>query len=802
MRKYVFIVRFFFDVFSSIVNFIDYISAQTRNTKIKSYDKIQELNKNFEQVGRENRLFETLKVNSDEVRLAVVECLNNIDLNQFKASEIGRMVQLLGSYKNPTAGKTEIVLGKLFWLFSKIVMDMTKDVGEEFRKTQARATIKDCIEILVRNQMRIVEKEELDEKEFLSVSSVFFLKCCSQFPELARIISESTKEYCLVLKADEDADKMEPGPSAGSKYESDHISVEVEQTALGSTVHNSLAVFLSANTLDQYSPVCFRVLSSLADVLGCNKVYEIPPVFQETDEEKVGEDKIELMKTYLKDSLVNREHAEEKHWIELTDAWDRAKNFGDKKTEFNKQIKIFLDSGMLEILLNYLIGNCAHRSTQNLVKFLEEFSGDKLKSLKLTGQIIKQVNYLQELYIEKKNEMTKEKGNEEKADSKNGVSSVNLIINELSKETLACDKASGSDEIIDRGISLQIDASKKIKVAPTVGDGKTNTYKSKKMRALTLVAFMRCIFNVYAYADSKGRNEVVKMLRDKRSLIILTKLCFTTDWLDANIGAKYLRLCQFALKLNFETNFTDAYSMELNEICCIAARDIMQFMFNRLKNEDKVPFTNKENVLLVELGRFSTLLFQQITYMPFFSLERILLRGEKPNQVSVEDEAAKLFIVPAKLKKHKIHLPTLQCTCAEYTLQNLLPYKSMYTFSLMLFYYTRKLEELRKATDSKDKLQLLDRIEDARTSTIATLGKYVAMCKTERYLFLEEINKQCIFEKKYIRKSYIQEILTRMLNEFITARLVIMIDKILGSLYLHRHFKRKRRKREALFYVS
>lgn len=60
--------------------------------------------------GREIALFNCLQVPNDEVRLAVVRCLNNVPLSEFDNEEIATLNKLLGSYKNIGAGQTELVL--------------------------------------------------------------------------------------------------------------------------------------------------------------------------------------------------------------------------------------------------------------------------------------------------------------------------------------------------------------------------------------------------------------------------------------------------------------------------------------------------------------------------------------------------------------------------------------------------------------------------------------------------------------------------------------------------------------------
>jgi hypothetical protein len=70
--------------------------------------------------GRESALFNCLEVPSDEVRLAVVECLYSVPLADFDQEETSTILRLLSSCKNIGAGRTELVLAKLLFLLTRL----------------------------------------------------------------------------------------------------------------------------------------------------------------------------------------------------------------------------------------------------------------------------------------------------------------------------------------------------------------------------------------------------------------------------------------------------------------------------------------------------------------------------------------------------------------------------------------------------------------------------------------------------------------------------------------------------------
>jgi hypothetical protein len=103
---------------------------------------------------RETALFNCLEVPNDEVKLAVVNCLNNVPLSEFDTEEIATIIRLLGSYKNIGAGKTEYVLSKIFWMLMKLVNEKEADSGKNFRMKFGEKAVNEALDILIRNLSR------------------------------------------------------------------------------------------------------------------------------------------------------------------------------------------------------------------------------------------------------------------------------------------------------------------------------------------------------------------------------------------------------------------------------------------------------------------------------------------------------------------------------------------------------------------------------------------------------------------------------------------------------------------------
>lgn len=96
-------------------------------------------------------MFFCLEVPNDEVKLAVVECLNNVPLSEFDTEEIATITRLLGTYKNIGAGKTEFVLSKIFWILIKLTVENEADAGKNFRRKFGERAVGEALDILIRN---------------------------------------------------------------------------------------------------------------------------------------------------------------------------------------------------------------------------------------------------------------------------------------------------------------------------------------------------------------------------------------------------------------------------------------------------------------------------------------------------------------------------------------------------------------------------------------------------------------------------------------------------------------------------
>ncbi len=172
-------------LFISIIKLINFFCEESE--KSTSQPIFNEVSQSLNENQREAALFNCLEVPNDNVKLAVVECLNNVPLSEFDNEEIATIIRLLGSQKNIGAGKTEFVLSKIFWIITKMTRDKDNDSGKSFRAKFGEKAISEALEILIRNLSRQVDDEDEGfEKLALSLSIVHFLKACSANAELRR----------------------------------------------------------------------------------------------------------------------------------------------------------------------------------------------------------------------------------------------------------------------------------------------------------------------------------------------------------------------------------------------------------------------------------------------------------------------------------------------------------------------------------------------------------------------------------------------------------------------------------------
>ena len=221
---------------------------------------------------REKYLFASLAVPSDIVRLAAVQCLLNVPLDELDADEIAHLMNMLADVTDVSVGRTEEVLASSFEILSKLNASPSK--GPEFRAVHGARAVEVCFFVLERNAIRDTggSESETKEKAVLSEGCVRFLETCSTATRPPLLVDALTSRKCretmlrVLVCEDSFASsvRVNPRKEAGETARADHYPIRVEDTATGRKADALLEVMRQVSAT---GPVMPRVMRRLADVL-------------------------------------------------------------------------------------------------------------------------------------------------------------------------------------------------------------------------------------------------------------------------------------------------------------------------------------------------------------------------------------------------------------------------------------------------------------------------------------------------------------------------------------------------------
>jgi len=97
------------NLFIAIIKLITFVCKYSNITG-HIQEKCLELSDGLNKSGRETILFSCLVMPSDDVKLAVARCLDEVSVKEIEADEMAYFSRLLSNYKNLGAGKTEEVI--------------------------------------------------------------------------------------------------------------------------------------------------------------------------------------------------------------------------------------------------------------------------------------------------------------------------------------------------------------------------------------------------------------------------------------------------------------------------------------------------------------------------------------------------------------------------------------------------------------------------------------------------------------------------------------------------------------------
>ena len=105
------------------------------------------LNKN----DREKYLFQCFSIPNDEIKLALVNCVLHVPLEQLDIEEINYLMTSIRESKNIGAGKAEEIISIIFLIFINLIKDNENAASRSFRVKYGKDAIEHCLKILLKN---------------------------------------------------------------------------------------------------------------------------------------------------------------------------------------------------------------------------------------------------------------------------------------------------------------------------------------------------------------------------------------------------------------------------------------------------------------------------------------------------------------------------------------------------------------------------------------------------------------------------------------------------------------------------
>ena len=168
------------ELFISIINLVRYCCLEEQTNDQNSL--FDQLSAHMNNMGRETVLFNCLMIPDDLVKLAVVQCIFVVPLDEFESDEISQLAKIISSTSNIGKGKTELIVAVIFWIFCKLVIgDIDVMEGcQVFQVKFGEKMLGEALNILQKNSSRVVEEDAEDmEKYALSISILCFIKNAS-----------------------------------------------------------------------------------------------------------------------------------------------------------------------------------------------------------------------------------------------------------------------------------------------------------------------------------------------------------------------------------------------------------------------------------------------------------------------------------------------------------------------------------------------------------------------------------------------------------------------------------------------
>mmetsp|Transcript_21913 Transcript_21913/g.50031 ORF Transcript_21913/g.50031 Transcript_21913/m.50031 type:complete len:1835 (+) Transcript_21913:112-5616(+) len=252
------------DAFMAIIGLIEFFMEAEQGRDPNSEpdarsNLIESVNEMMNKQNRETILLGLLIVPLDSVKTAVMHAITKVPIKQLDREELGLIIKLLLETRNISAGNLEDMLCKAVTLLERVASSPEAQ-GAQFRQYQGEQAVLASHGVLMRNAQRSTygsEEEEI-EKSKLSLAIISFLRTCSRYTSLRKVMQTNQRikeSFPELLKLEEEL--VTPTMP----------NVAIEDTWIGRSV-GSLMECLSPGprALQNDKKQALRVLIRLADI--------------------------------------------------------------------------------------------------------------------------------------------------------------------------------------------------------------------------------------------------------------------------------------------------------------------------------------------------------------------------------------------------------------------------------------------------------------------------------------------------------------------------------------------------------
>ena len=135
----------------------------------------------------------------------------------------------------------------------------------------------------------------------------------------------------------------------------------------------------------------------------------------------------------------------------------------------------------------------------------------------------------------------------------------------------------------------------------------------KNKRALLVSAMLRCMHAGIEYApDEASRRSSINQIKQRKIIKMLTQLCDCTGWTLGNLGSKYLKIIYYGLRLSHRELNESIENFEIYDLVSKAICDMLQIVRKKLFQEDKLPLSKEDKMLIFELAKTTSILITQV----------------------------------------------------------------------------------------------------------------------------------------------------------------------------------------------